>query len=95
MTTKWRNEVRTCACGNRFTPSRAAQTHCSPRCRDAAKKRRKRIFGPPGGSQRLDVKPLLNRKAAARRTVILADLCAPSLRAEEATPLASCSDLTR
>jgi hypothetical protein len=38
----WRDEIRTCACEERFAPKRAAQAHCSVRCRDAANKRRKR-----------------------------------------------------
>ena len=40
--TIWRDEVRTCVCGERFLPKREAQAHCSSRCRDAVKKRRKR-----------------------------------------------------
>ena len=38
----WRSEVRKCACGAGFNPKREAQTYCSPRCRDASKKRCKR-----------------------------------------------------
>ena len=32
MTTKWRYEVRTCACGLMFTPKREKQRHCSAKC---------------------------------------------------------------
>lgn len=28
----WRNEYRTCACGNTFKPRREAQRHCSAKC---------------------------------------------------------------
>ena len=38
----WRNEIRTCACGERFAAKREGQYHCSSRCRDRGKKRRKR-----------------------------------------------------
>ena len=38
----WRDEFRRCACGCGFNPKREAQAYCSPRCRDASKKRRKR-----------------------------------------------------
>jgi hypothetical protein len=40
--TKWRNEVRTCGCGETFKPRREGQRHCSASCRDIAKKRVKR-----------------------------------------------------
>jgi hypothetical protein len=38
----WRNEIRTCDCGDGFAPKREKQRHCSARCRDVAKKRLKR-----------------------------------------------------
>jgi hypothetical protein len=38
----WHDEVRTCLCGGLFLAKRETQAHCSSRCRDAAKKRRKR-----------------------------------------------------
>ena len=28
----WRNEIRTCDCGARFTPKREMQRHCSTKC---------------------------------------------------------------
>jgi hypothetical protein len=28
----WRNEVRTCVCGQRFAPKREKQRHCSAKC---------------------------------------------------------------
>jgi hypothetical protein len=30
--TNWRNEIRTCGCGARFTPKREKQRHCSVKC---------------------------------------------------------------
>ena len=38
----WRDEVRTCTCGNRFALKREAQVYCSKRCANAATQRRKR-----------------------------------------------------
>jgi hypothetical protein len=40
--TNWRNENRTCRCGERFKPKREAQAYCSKRCANAATQRRKR-----------------------------------------------------
>src|SRR5262245_11583737 len=40
--TDWKTEQRICACGERFTPKREGQKHCSTRCRDLTKKRLKR-----------------------------------------------------
>jgi hypothetical protein len=42
LMTDWRTERRMCRCGERFKPARQAQSFCSPQCRDAAKKQRKR-----------------------------------------------------
>ena len=38
----WRDEVRTCDCGDKFNPKREAQAYCSKRCSNAATQRRKR-----------------------------------------------------
>ena len=48
-----------------------------------------------GGCVSNEFKKVSFQQSGRARTSILADLCAPSLLAEEATPLASCTDLTR
>ena len=51
--TNWKNEVRTCACGGKFSPKRDAQRHCSTKCRDVAKKRLKRSGDKPANATKL------------------------------------------
>jgi hypothetical protein len=39
----WRNEVRTCDCGERFRPKREKQQHCSAKCGTTARVSQHRI----------------------------------------------------
>ena len=48
MTTKWLDEVRTCACGARFLPKREAQAYCTKRCANAATQEERRRHNADG-----------------------------------------------
>ena len=54
-----------------------------------------RCSEPKGGCVSNEFKKVSFQQSGPARTSVLADLCAPSLLAEETNPLASCADLTR